>query len=182
MEHGEYLIISFPSRLVACALQETFNKNRLKKKVNWAEKSLHPLLITAAHSGVSIPWITAQSWSECSPLPANISKCVWAYSMQYNTSFVYHSMAHWRRWQSLQAVFWQEATLPASLLGPLVKHAGSALRHWGAMESRADSEPSGPQQQIKDGVEGWRWCDDGCFKCRGGRKVVSFGVELVPQF
>lgn len=29
------------------------------------------------------------------------------------------------------------------------EHAVSALRHWGAMKSSADSEPTGPQQQIK---------------------------------
>lgn len=30
--------------------------------------------------------------------------------------------------------------------------AVSALRHWGAMESSADGEPTGPRQQIKDGA------------------------------
>lgn len=36
---------------------------------------LHPRLKTAAHSGVSYPWITAQSWSECSQLPAGFQTC-----------------------------------------------------------------------------------------------------------
>lgn len=82
--------------------------------------SLHPLLITAAHSGVSFPWITAQSAT---------SKHLSVYSTYYSTRFFYHSMAHRRTWLAFRFCFGMRRCRPllCSVLSLMCSFCSGAL-------------------------------------------------------
>lgn len=166
-----------------------------EEKVNWALASqtkrfntqkkcfsLHPLLITAAHIGVSFPWITAQSWSGCSPLPANTCVCVCmrkcecvCVSLQYALQHKMHLPQHGtlEKMTVLQVLFWQEAPpLPPSLLGPLMNMQFLLWGTGGRWRAGQTSDPTGPQQQVKMGQQ----CDDGRLE---GEGVDKRGSALV---
>lgn len=127
--------------------------------------SLHPLLITAACRSSSFPWLTPQPWSELSPLPANISVCV---CVRQPTVCITTQNAPITAWHTGED---DSPSGPVLARGDAAgfsalssrERAVSALRHWGAMKSSADSKPTGPQQQVKMGQR----CDDGRL-CRGG--------------
>lgn len=113
--------------------------------------SLRPLLTTAAHSIVSFPWITALIWSECSPLSAKVSSVC-----RPTVCTTPHApITAWHTGEEDSPSGPVLASEDAAGFSARSSHecAVSALRHWEAMKSRADSGPTGPRQRIKTGQQ-----------------------------